>query len=158
MWAWRRWSSPIGWWEEEWECQRRNLEFHGGQTSELSLGRWVRLGHVVRGTEKKVFKTCYVFLHIFVCFQQISTHFSSFLFAACEWNHHVTETLTWIPVPRITCFFLFSFVVPSTICKQHLLNDCRGSCPSCVEMSALVGMSLWSHCTITGVLEKLLSS
>jgi len=126
---------------------------------------WAELGKMSRiwtcgerNREETVFKTCYVFLHFFVCFQQISTHFPSFLFAVCESNHHVTETLTWIPVPRIMCFFCFLLLSPSTLYKQCLLNDCRGSCPGCVEMSALVGMSLWSHCTITGVLEKMLSS
>lgn len=128
MWAWRRWSSPIGWWGEEWECQRGDLEFHGGPASELSLGRWVGFGHMVGGTEKKqCLRLVMYFLHIFVCFQQISTHFPSFLFAVCESNHHVTETLTWVPVPRIMCFFCFLLLSSSSLYKQCLLNDCGGS-------------------------------
>lgn len=128
-------------------------------------GVWAELGKMSRiwacgegNREETEFKTCYVFLHIFVCFKQIGTHFASLLFAVCESNHHVTETLPWIPVPRTVYFFCFLLWSPRALYKQHLLNDCRGSRAGCFEISALVGTSLWIHCTNRGVLEKMLSS
>ena len=61
-----------------------------------------------------------MFLHTF---EQMGSHFTSFLFAVCEPNLSLYLNLGINPTAKD----MFSLVIPMAVYKQHQPNDRRGS-------------------------------
>lgn len=136
-------------------CQRENLESQERRISELSVGRWVEFGNVVIGTEKTLYSRLVIYFYAFLLLANKHSFCISFICSMwVKWPCYLNLSMN--PNGQELCVsYVFFCRPPQPSIKQHHLHDCRGTWSGCVEVYALMEMSLWIHCTIIGVLEKL---